>query len=153
MAHIHEKIDWTVDVYIVHNHRVLLRLHEKYNIWLGVGGHIELDEDPLQAAKRECLEEVGLSIRIHTEETLSKAPDEESRDLPIPAFLNIHRLSPTHEHIGMVYYATAESDEVIPENDSDTWQWLTKDEVIAKEDMLSKVREYALGALETYASH
>lgn len=152
MAHIHEKIDWTVDVYIVHQHKVLLRLHEKYHIWLGVGGHIELDEDPLQAAKRECLEEVGLTITVHGEKELERMTDEESRDLPIPAFLNIHRVSPTHEHIGMVYVATSDSDVVVPENETDTWAWLTRDEVLAKEDMLTKVRQYALYALDTFAS-
>lgn len=150
MAHIHEDIDWTVDVYIVHHNKVLLRLHEKYGIWLGVGGHIELDEDPLQAAKRECLEEVGLKIQINTEETLTAASDEESQDLPVPAFMNIHRISATHRHIGMVYYATCDTNVVTPENENDTWEWLTEEQVCAKKDMLSKVRHYALGALHTY---
>ena len=78
--------------------------------------------------------------------------DEESRDLPIPAFLNIHRVSPTHEHIGMVYVATSDSDVVVPENETDTWAWLTRDEILAKEDMLTKVCQYALYALDTFAS-
>ena len=57
MAHIHELIDWTAGVYIVHNNKVLIRLHEKYHMWVHVGGHVELDEDPVQAAIRECKEE------------------------------------------------------------------------------------------------
>ena len=59
MPHIHEKIDFTAEVFIVHHNRVLLRLHDKYNIWLSVGGHIELNEDPMEAAIREVKEEVG----------------------------------------------------------------------------------------------
>lgn len=39
-----------------------MRRHDKYKIWLGVGGHIELDEDPNQAALREVKEEVGLAV-------------------------------------------------------------------------------------------
>lgn len=61
MPHIHERIDWTVDVLIVHEDRVLLRKHDKYKVWLMVGGHIELDEGPEEAALREVQEEVGLA--------------------------------------------------------------------------------------------
>ena len=53
MPHIHEKIDFTVEVFVVHNGRVLLRKHDKLKFWLSVCGHIELDEDPNQAAVRE----------------------------------------------------------------------------------------------------
>lgn len=64
MPHIHEKIDMVVDVFIVHNGRVLLRKHDKYHTWLGPGGHIELDEDPNEAALREMQEEAGLGVRL-----------------------------------------------------------------------------------------
>ncbi len=40
MAHIHELIDWTATVFIVHEDKVLLRWHEKYHILIGVGGHV-----------------------------------------------------------------------------------------------------------------
>ncbi len=46
MSHIHEKIDFTVDVFVVHENKVLLRMHDKYHLWLAPGGHIELHEDP-----------------------------------------------------------------------------------------------------------
>ena len=64
MPHIHEKIDFTVEVFIVHKDKVLLRMHDKYHLWLSVGGHIELDEDPVQGIIREVKEEVGLDIKI-----------------------------------------------------------------------------------------
>ena len=60
MPHIHNKIDFTVEVFIVYDNKVLLRKHDKYGMWLSVGGHIELDEDSNQAALREVKEEVGL---------------------------------------------------------------------------------------------
>ncbi|MFK5282779.1 NUDIX domain-containing protein, partial [Lacticaseibacillus paracasei] len=63
MAHIHEKIDFTVEVFIVHKDKVLLRMHDKFKFWLSIGGHIELDEDPIQAAYREVKEEVGLDVK------------------------------------------------------------------------------------------
>jgi len=60
MAHINEKIDFTVEAFVVHNQRVLLIFHKKLQRWLPLGGHIELDEDPEQALFREVKEESGL---------------------------------------------------------------------------------------------
>jgi hypothetical protein len=53
MAHIHEKIDFTVALFVVRGTEVLLVHHRKLNRWLPLGGHIELDEDPETAALRE----------------------------------------------------------------------------------------------------
>ncbi|MDP2642022.1 MAG: NUDIX domain-containing protein, partial [bacterium] len=64
MPHIHEKIDFTVEVFIVYKDKVLIRKHDKYDKWLAVGGHIELEEDPNQAAVSEEKEEVGLDIKL-----------------------------------------------------------------------------------------
>mgnify|MGYP003350613910 CR=1 FL=1 len=61
MAHIHEKIDFTVAIFVVDAGRVLLVLHRKLKKWLPLGGHIELDEDPEIAALREAREETGVA--------------------------------------------------------------------------------------------
>ena len=53
MAHIHEKIDFTVAIFVVHEEKILLIHHRKLGKWLPLGGHIELDEDPEQAADRK----------------------------------------------------------------------------------------------------
>lgn len=149
MAHIHEKIDWTVSVFIVHNNKVLIRKHDKYNIWLGVGGHIELDEDPIQAAKRECLEEVGLPITIRGEDVYTMM-DDQRQNIPVPAFMNRHYINETHEHIDCIYFATSETDTVIPENETDVWLWLTKEEVAQHPEVSDIVKMYAVAALTSY---
>lgn len=149
MAHIHEKIDWTVGVFIVHKGKVLLRFHEKYHKLLAVGGHIELYEDPLQAARRECMEEVGLTIHVDGEDDLPYYEEDQLQILPRPAGMNIHYVNPTHQHIDVIYYATSESDIIVPENETDTWEWLTKEELLARNDILENIKMYALGALET----
>ena len=51
MPHIHEKIDFTVSLFIVEGEKVLLVHHKKLDRWLPIGGHIELDEDPEQATR------------------------------------------------------------------------------------------------------
>ncbi|MBI4086956.1 NUDIX domain-containing protein [Candidatus Kaiserbacteria bacterium] len=150
MAHIHDKIDWTVSVFIVHKDKVLLRMHEKYHTFLGVGGHIELDENPLTAAKRECMEEVGLAVHIPGEDDPQLYLDDrfQLRMLPRPAHMNIHHISDTHQHLDIIYYATTESTDVIPENPDDVWEWLTKEELEKRTDILADIKFYALGALE-----
>ena len=123
-------------------------MHEKYHTLLAVGGHIELDEDPLTAAKRECMEEVGLSIKIVGEDDVRSYLDDRLRTLPHPAHMNIHHISDTHQHIDIIYYATSESTDVIPENPDDTWEWLTKEEIEKRDDILPSIKYYASGALE-----
>lgn len=49
MPHIHEKIDFTVEVFIVYNNKVLLRKHDKYGIWLSVDGPMIMTNVPFFA--------------------------------------------------------------------------------------------------------
>jgi 8-oxo-dGTP pyrophosphatase MutT (NUDIX family) len=103
MAHIHEKIDFTVAIFVVHEDKVLLIHHRNLNKWLPVGGHIELDEDPEAAALREAKEESGLEIELLGERPPTTEPG--TRALIAPRFLDIHRITDTHKHIGMMYWA------------------------------------------------
>jgi 8-oxo-dGTP pyrophosphatase MutT (NUDIX family) len=103
MAHIHEKIDFTVAIFVVHGGKILLIHHRKLDKWLPLGGHIELDEDPERAALREAKEESGLDVELLGERPPTTGPG--TRALIAPRFLDIHRINETHEHIGMIYWA------------------------------------------------
>ena len=103
MAHIHEKIDFTVAIFVVHDSKILLIHHRKLDKWLPLGGHIELEEDPEQAALREAKEESGLDVELLGERAPTTSPG--TRALIAPRFLDIHRITETHEHIGMIYWA------------------------------------------------
>lgn len=149
MAHVHEKIDFTVSVFVVYNGRVLVRKHEKYGTWLGVGGHIELYEDPNQAALREVKEEVGLDVVLVGNSTPNISGDGTYRELIPPRYLNRHFVSDTHEHVDCIYFAKAVSDIVVPENSTDEWHWLTKDDLEKNEQGLRvEILHYAKTALE-----
>lgn len=50
-----------IDVYAK---KVLLVHRKKAQRWLPTGGHIEPDEHPLVAVKRECLEELGVELPV-----------------------------------------------------------------------------------------
>ena len=110
MPHINEKIDFTVAIFVVHEGKVLLIHHKQLNMWLPLGGHIELDEDPEQAALREAKEESGLEVELLGDRPPTTEPG--CRALIAPRFLDIHRINETHEHIGMIYWARPLNGEV-----------------------------------------
>jgi 8-oxo-dGTP pyrophosphatase MutT (NUDIX family) len=103
MPHLHDRIDFTVAIFVVRENKVLLVHHRQLNKWLPLGGHIELDEDPEAAALREAREESGLEVVLIGERPPTSG--EGTRALIAPRFLDIHRINSTHEHIGMIYWA------------------------------------------------
>jgi 8-oxo-dGTP pyrophosphatase MutT (NUDIX family) len=111
MPHIHEKIDFTVSVFIVKKRKVLFILHKQLKRWLPVGGHIELDENPEEAALREAKEESGLEVEL-----VGERPPLQKEDgfIPLmnPGYLDIHLIKEPHWHIGMVYFAKVRTGQV-----------------------------------------
>ena len=150
MPHIHEKIDFTAEVFLVYKNKVLLRKHDKYNKWLAVGGHIELDEDPPQAAIREVKEEVGIDISLgHPEQSWDT---DESRDILPPVYINRHFIEKgnPHEHVCFIYFAKSPTDQIIEKEKvkSGGCRWLSAEEIRKDDDILPRIKFYALKALE-----
>lgn len=156
MPHIHDKIDFTVTTYIVCEDKVLLRYHDKYKRWLGVGGHIELDQDPIETVHKEVKEEAGLDVEIISAPITEYADDNDEvdhgTDLPLPIFMNRHRINPTHEHLDLIYATKSVSMEVKPEEgelaDPNSFRWVTKDELENLSDISSRTRLHALTSLK-----
>jgi len=151
MPHIHEKIDFTAEAFIVHKNKILLRMHDKLKVWMSVGGHIELDEDPVEAVIREAKEEVGLDIKVPGD--INPANSNEIykyREIVAPKHLGRHNINDIHEHVVFVYYATSSTDKI---KDSESYhershaRWVTKEE-LAEMDLLPNVRFYAEEALK-----
>src|ERR1041384_5359757 len=103
MPHLHYAIDFTVAIFVVHERQVLLVHHRKLDKWLPLGGHIELEEDPEAAALREAKEESGFDVELLGGRPPTTEPG--TGALIAPRFLDIHRITETHEHIGMIYWA------------------------------------------------
>ena len=155
MPHIHEKIDFTSESFIVYKNKVLLRKHDKYKIWLSVGGHIELDEDPIQAAVREVKEEVGLNVKIKDDMTFRMKSSDYTELIP-PKFMNRHKINDQHEHISLVYFAVPDSDEVKVGGDdkSNEWKWFSNEELDDKRyNIKEHVKFYAKQALKELSSN
>ena len=152
MAHIHEKIDFTVAIFVVHEEKILIIHHRKLNKWLPLGGHIELDEDPEIAALREAKEESGLEVELVGE----RPPTTETgtRALIAPRFLDIHRISETHEHIGMIYWARPKTSDVrCAQEEHHAIRWCSKSQLLKLEPPMSNaVQWYCCKAIDEISS-
>lgn len=147
MPHIHRDYDFVVSVFIVNRSRVLLVHHKRYDEWLPIGGHIELDEDPEQALFREIREECGLKVKI-----LASKPAIAHRGVkPIlnPSYVDVHAISEIHKHIAFVYFATAVHDRArLHEKEHREFCWFTAKEFQKPKYHISKsIRFYARRAL------
>lgn len=148
MPHIHEKIDYAGDMFIVNGDAVLLRMHEKYDMWLPPGGHVELDEDMVQAALREAKEETGLDVTLMG--NIPAAADEGERELLVPRFINRHAVNDAHEHISFVYFGRSMTRDLFPAEGekTDGFKWFTRDDLNDPAcDVHERTKQYALAAL------
>ena len=120
--------DFAVAAFVVHGGRVLLHWHAKLRRWLPPGGHIEPNELPDEAAVREVLEETGVVAALV--ETPAANPDLPQpgvpRPLARPAGIVLTAISPGHQHIDLVYFATGE-----PAAPRDGVGWFGPDELPA----------------------
>src|SRR6266404_7231493 len=130
MAHTGDKICYGVETFVVFNGKVLLRMHDKYNFWCSIGGHINPGEDPVEAAIREVKEETGLTVRLLNRPSFIFKDG--TVDLPLPNFINRHKLPDGHEHVVLVYSAIADSAEILPapEEKQTGFKWLSFSELL-----------------------
>ncbi len=151
MPHVHEKIDFTVEVFVVYKNKVLLRKHDKYKLWLSVGGHVELDEDPNQAALREVKEEVGLNVTLYKDKNFQFFQSKGYKELIPPQFLNRNRINESHEHVTLTYFAKSGTDklELSEQEISDECKWFSLEELDnSKYGVAEQIKVYAKTALQ-----
>lgn len=106
------KKHFTATVYIASKidgeHKVLLHYHKKLGIWIAIGGHVEKNENPIEAVLREVEEETNLDIKILSANSLIK--NKNVLQLPtmialieekVPLFQNEEE----HLHMDCIYFA------------------------------------------------
>ncbi len=119
---------FTATAFVVHDDSVALHWHSKVKAWLPPGGHIEENEDPVQAALREVHEETGLQVEIvPTSEVIDlKYPTQvlppftimvEDIDDPVQGF---------HHHIDMIYFCRLTGTDA---RLNDGWRWVSRSDV------------------------
>lgn len=105
--------------------KVLLHKHKKLNIWIGVGGHIEKDENPEQAVIREVKEETALEIiLVNQKKKLFKTKN--ASELILPFCIQEEKIpkygkEAAHRHIDFIYFAFAKNPENIRMEEKHGW--------------------------------
>ena len=124
---------FVTSVYVVNDGAVLLHEHDGLGLWLPPGGHIDRDELPHEAAKREVYEETGLEVTLVADRPGVDA--DLARPLPLPHQLqlediNVHDDAVGHQHIDFVYFGRASTRTLAPqagEQPAADWAWLDRE--------------------------
>lgn len=136
MGHIHDLYDFTVCAFVVFNSQVLLLHHKQRNKWLQPGGHIELNEDPEEALRRELKEEVGLALSdfiVVQRRDLRPKFDTQHKVLALPFDINVHQTSKNHRHIDLCYIVQSKTSKVrLEAAKAHDIGWFTQAEMKAK---------------------
>ncbi|HYM15755.1 MAG TPA: NUDIX domain-containing protein [Dehalococcoidia bacterium] len=120
---------FTVTGFLCDGDRTLLHWHKKLRMWLPPGGHIDANEDPVQAVVREVLEETGIVAEVVPHAA------------PLP-FANVAQIATPlviicadvpdgpHQHIDMSYALRPVAGAPRQEPDADHgFVWVTEDQL------------------------
>jgi 8-oxo-dGTP pyrophosphatase MutT (NUDIX family) len=144
-------------IYVVNDGATLLHEHEKLDMWLPPGGHIDRDELPHEAALRETYEETGLDPRIVAD--CGPYDTEQVESMPQPAAFMLEDIDVhedgrvAHQHMDFVYFGRVEDRAVEPaghdETEADAWTWFTAEQLDAHDDLATDVCDLGKRAIES----
>ncbi len=142
-------------VYVVNDGATALHKHEKLDMWLPPGGHIDRDELPHEAALRETREETGLDVELIAPQ--GDLDSETATSIPQPQHflledINVCEGEVGHQHIDFIYYGHAPTRKMAPgpdETSADAWEWFTVDQLRDNDQFAADVSEAGKRAIET----
>lgn len=133
--------------------KMLLIFHKKLQKWLPPGGHIESDESPDMAVRREILEETGLIKSVRFAEPAIDLGLQDVSDVQIPCPVAMsYQIIPSspkddeHIHLDMVYALEASEKEPLTGIDAgvEKAQWVKITDILnGKYDVFDSVKGYA----------
>ncbi len=137
------KLDLTVVAYIVKDNKILLINHKKLGRWLPPGGHIEKNETPDDALKREIKEEVGLEIEL-IQKNILHAGGTTKEELAVPFYTNVHSVG-DHDHYCLFYLCKPKTTKIkIKKDEVNDCKWFSKEDL---NDVAEDVRTIGLEAM------
>ena len=134
MPHIHDKYDFTVSMFVVHPTKDLICLHwhKKLGLWNNFGGHVELDQDPLECLEQEMLEETGLKPdEYEILQTYDGPKNIGVKEMPNPFGLHMWKYGDLeHYHIDLPYIIRVKHTNFSPhEGESLKIEWFDQEKI------------------------
>ena len=116
--------------FVVYGDAVLLHWHRKVKGWLPPGGHVEPNEDPVQAVLREVLEETGLEVEILPTVPLFRVENLEQVQPPVTILIEDipDDGEGPHKHIDFIYFTVPRE---VPDSVPPGWKWFTRNQLEA----------------------
>jgi len=141
------KTDLVVTGFIFNeSNEILLIHHNKLNLWLPVGGHIEQNETPDEALLREIKEETNLDVEIVGKTDIPLEGNVKA-NLARPFHVNVHSVG-DHDHCSLFYVCKKKEGSGLKINkELESFKWVPKGELGA-EFIPADVRNLALKAFE-----
>ncbi len=127
---------FTVTGFVSHQGRTALHWH-RFGLWLPPGGHVEENEDPIQAMLREVIEETGIEVEVIP--TVPPFAHAHPPQLPPPVTIGVYdierdsRTDGPHQHIDFIYFTRPrEGARTTLPDDGHSWAWV--DEATLRDD-------------------
>lgn len=134
---------FTASVFIVYQDQVLLHKHKRFGLWLPVGGYLEGNELPHEAAMREAREEVGLEIEIIHEDLVVSGRE---REIPHGQYLTLINPAPGVEQVDFTFFGISQSNQITSEEGIKDFRWLSLED-LEQFEIEEKTRKYAREAI------
>ena len=137
---------FTISTYLLNESltKTLFLMHPKFYKWLPPGGHIEANETPEEAARREIAEETGvLNIEFISNKLNSEFTDSRTEMLLNPHFIMSQQIETDHYHLDMIFFAKIlEKDYISPEKHN--LRWFSIEDVENEKEIFDNVKKLAL---------
>lgn len=142
----------TATVYVINNNRVLLHQHKKYRTWFPLGGHIESNEFPHEAAIREVKEESGFDVTLVETELAPSIELARVKRIPAPFCLLHEGIDSSENFFDFIFIAETNENVPHPANgESKEFRWFSYED-LQSEEIKPHIKNTALAVLEYYIS-
>ena len=124
------KRHFTATGFVVENGRTLLHWHRRLQQRMPPGGHIERDEDPVQAVLREIREETGVVAEVIA--VAGRLPFAYPEQLPPPYTILVEHIpgpGRAHKHIDLIYFCRPANGASADPVDDPTLSWVSEAEL------------------------
>lgn len=137
----------TSTVYIIKDNKVLLHMHKKYKTWFPVGGHVEPDEFPHQAAVREAKEESGYDVELIKTEITRDYDIGRVERIPMP--FCTYQCGSEKEFYDFNFIAKIKGGELSPSDEESTeFRWFSQEELESTDEVKVHIKNTALAVFD-----